>query len=108
MVERLAEDVRAVIEALGLDEVVLVGHSLGGAEITHLVTNGFERVAGAIYLDAALDSRIETFAPRLREIIDGLPQPPTPTDPEEFRKIHGYPMPRWNYAIMRRTPGHTT
>jgi pimeloyl-ACP methyl ester carboxylesterase len=95
VLQRLAEDVRAVIEALDLDEVVLVGHSLGGNEVSQLLMNsGFERVAGAIYLDSAFGSQTETFFPRLTEILEGLPRPPPPpTNPDEFRTIYGYRMP---------------
>lgn len=93
-VERLAEDVRKVTEALDLAEVVLVGHSVAGRAMTHLASRSVERVAGLIYLDAANDPRLSTFAPRLQEIFDGLPQPPAPpSDPEEFQKLYGYPMP---------------
>jgi pimeloyl-ACP methyl ester carboxylesterase len=49
------EQLRAVLEALGLRRAVLAGHSLGGDEITAFATRYPERTAGLIYLDAALD-----------------------------------------------------
>jgi non-heme chloroperoxidase len=51
--DRLGDDVLAVLEALKLDRVVLVGHSMGGAELSSVATRHPERVAGLIYLEAA-------------------------------------------------------
>jgi pimeloyl-ACP methyl ester carboxylesterase len=49
------EQLRAVLDTLGLQRAVLAGHSLGGDEITAFATRYPERTAGLIYLDAALD-----------------------------------------------------
>ena len=49
------EQLRAVLDTLGLRRAVLAGHSLGGDEITAFATRYPERTAGLIYLDAALD-----------------------------------------------------
>ena len=43
----------AVIVELGIDPPVLVGHSLGGQELSSIGSRHPERVAGVIYLDAA-------------------------------------------------------
>jgi len=45
--------VLAVIVELGIDPPVLVGHSLGGQELSSIGSRHPERVAGVIYLDAA-------------------------------------------------------
>ena len=50
--DRLGDDVLEVLDALELDEPVLVGHSFGGAELSSLGSRHPERVAGLIYLDA--------------------------------------------------------
>jgi non-heme chloroperoxidase len=47
------EQVRAVLDALGLRRAVLAGHSLGGDEITAFAARYPERTAGLVYLDAA-------------------------------------------------------
>ncbi len=51
--DRLGDDVLAVIDALGLDRPVLVGHSLGGQELSSIGSRHPEKVSGLIYLDAA-------------------------------------------------------
>jgi pimeloyl-ACP methyl ester carboxylesterase len=53
-VGRLGEDVLAVIAALHLDHPVLVGHSIAGEELSWVGSLHPEKVAGLIYLDAAL------------------------------------------------------
>lgn len=51
--DRLGDDVLTVIGELGIDPPVLVGHSLGGQELSSIGSRHPERVAGLIYLDAA-------------------------------------------------------
>jgi pimeloyl-ACP methyl ester carboxylesterase len=50
--DRLGDDVLAVLDALRLNRPVLVGHSIGGEELSSVATRHPERVAGLIYLDA--------------------------------------------------------
>lgn len=50
--DRLGDDVLAVIEALKLKTPVLVGHSLGGEELSSVGSRHPEKVAGLIYLEA--------------------------------------------------------
>lgn len=49
---RLADDVLAVIAALGLERPVVAGHSIAGQELSSIGSRHSERVAGLIYLDA--------------------------------------------------------
>lgn len=51
--DRLGDDVLAVIDELGIGRPVLVGHSLGGQELSSIGSRHPEKVAGLIYLDAA-------------------------------------------------------
>jgi non-heme chloroperoxidase len=51
-VERLADDVLAVVDALELSRPVLVGHSIAGAELSSVATSHPSRVAGLVYLEA--------------------------------------------------------
>jgi pimeloyl-ACP methyl ester carboxylesterase len=71
-IARLAEDVRAVLDSLHLENVVLVGHSLGGDELTKVASTWPERVSRLVYLDAAHD-RVG--------LLDRLIGPDWPEDP---------------------------
>jgi len=51
--ERLAADVAAVIDRLGLSRPVIVGHSVAGQELTVLGLRYPGKIAGLIYLEAA-------------------------------------------------------
>lgn len=50
--DRLGDDVLAVMDALKIDKPVLVGHSIGGEELSSVGSRHPEKVAGLIYLDA--------------------------------------------------------
>lgn len=49
---RLADDVLAVIDKLGLQKPVLIGHSIAGEELSSIGSRFPTRVAGLVYLDA--------------------------------------------------------
>ena len=51
----LVHDIRSALDSLGLQRVILAGHSLAGAELTRLAADEPERVVGLIYIDAAYD-----------------------------------------------------
>jgi non-heme chloroperoxidase len=51
--DRLGDDVLAVLDNLGIDRPILVGHSLAGEELSSIGSRFPEKVAGLIYLDAA-------------------------------------------------------
>src|SRR5262245_38628226 len=53
--DRLGTDVLRVIDDLRLERPVLVGHSIGGQELSFVATAHPERIAGVVYLDAAYD-----------------------------------------------------
>jgi pimeloyl-ACP methyl ester carboxylesterase len=52
-VQRLGDDVLAVIDTLKLDRPILVGHSIAGQELSYVGSQHPEKVAGLIYLEAA-------------------------------------------------------
>lgn len=52
-VDRGGADLLGVMDALHLDRVVLVGHSIAGATLSWMSTHHPKRVAGLVYLDAA-------------------------------------------------------
>lgn len=51
--DRLGDDVVAVLDALRLEDPVLVGHSMAGEELSSVATRHPDRIAGLIYLDAS-------------------------------------------------------
>ncbi len=53
--DRLGDDVLAVMDALKLTRPILVGHSLGGEELSSIGSRHPERVSGLIYLDAGYE-----------------------------------------------------
>jgi non-heme chloroperoxidase len=53
MADRLGDDVIAIMDALKLNKPVLIGHSMGGEELSSVASRFPEKIAGLIYLDAA-------------------------------------------------------
>jgi pimeloyl-ACP methyl ester carboxylesterase len=51
--DRLGDDVLEVLDQLSINRPVLVGHSLGGEELSSIGSRHPEKVAGLVYLDAA-------------------------------------------------------
>lgn len=78
--DTLADDLKAVIEALDLDDVTLVGFSMGGGEVArYLSRHGAGRIAGAVligavtpYLGAAPDNPDGVPASVFADMIEGL------------------------------------
>ena len=72
--QRLADDVLAVLEELELEAPVLVGHSMGGGELTTLGSQHSDRLGGLLYLDALADPGDATYTdPRFMALLEGLP-----------------------------------
>ena len=72
------EHVRAVMDALGLARAVLVGHSLGGDELTAFAGAYPGRTAGLVYLDAAYDrKRMPPVPDEFRYVAAEAPEPTT-------------------------------
>jgi pimeloyl-ACP methyl ester carboxylesterase len=65
--DRLADDVLAVLDALGLERPVLIGHSIAGEELSSLAARYPFRSGGLVYLDAVGDRTV--------------PRPPMPPMP---------------------------
>ncbi len=59
---RLGQDVVAVIDALKLDRPILVGHSVGGEEVSAVASQSPEKCGGAVYLDAGYDYALYNVA----------------------------------------------
>ena len=75
-----ADDLAAVIEALDLREVTLVGHSTGGGEVARYIgRHGTARVARAVLIAAVPPLLLQTPANPEGlplEVFDGLREPP--------------------------------
>ena len=82
--DRLGDDVLAVLDVLKLDKPALVGHSLGGEELSSIGTRHSDRVAGLVYLDAGYPYAFDNGkGPTFKEFQDLLgPQPPPPGEPD--------------------------
>lgn len=52
-IDTLVNDIQIVLDSLHLEDVVLIGHSLGGTELTRLANRYKGRLSAIIYLDAA-------------------------------------------------------
>jgi non-heme chloroperoxidase len=87
---RLGDDVLAVMQALGIDRPLLVGHSIAGEELSSVGTRYPGRVAGLVYLDAGYayayygehtpPTGWMFDVPALRRELEALT---TPSDPKE-------------------------
>jgi pimeloyl-ACP methyl ester carboxylesterase len=80
--QRLADDVLRVLDALQLDHPVLVGHSMGGGELTTIGRQHSDRISGLIYVDATADPAGDPsmsdpeFVAAEKKLPDALRQPP--------------------------------
>ncbi len=59
-IDTLTEDIRQFLDTLGIDKVILAGHSMASIELSHFAALYPERVLKLIYLDAAYDRSSET------------------------------------------------
>jgi pimeloyl-ACP methyl ester carboxylesterase len=96
--ERLRDDVLAVIAALNLDRPVLVGHSIGGFELSAVASVRPDRIAGLAYLDAAYAYAISLpDGASVQDVLGNQPQPPTPkpSDLKSFASLR-----RWEARVF--------
>lgn len=54
-IDLMVEDLRRFMDQRGIKRAVLIGHSLGGAELTRFAGTYPDRVSALVYLDAAYD-----------------------------------------------------
>ncbi|MET0293082.1 MAG: alpha/beta hydrolase [Steroidobacteraceae bacterium] len=73
---RLARDILAVLDALELKTVTLVGHSIAGDELTWLGGHHADRLSGVVYLDAAYDRSVRAVNPEMQALQSLLPPEP--------------------------------
>lgn len=88
--DRLVDDIRAALDSLGLERVILAGHSMGGEEMTRLAADHPDRVTGLIYIDAAHDPtlmeglRIPELCPMGPDVLEAIER--RFEDPEAHRQ----------------------
>lgn len=88
--DRLADDDLAVMDALRIAKPVLVGHSIGGEELTVLGTHHPTRVAALIYLEAAYDRTAAGFAQWNVLAATAKPHPPTSEDLRSYSALRSW------------------
>jgi pimeloyl-ACP methyl ester carboxylesterase len=54
-IDTLTDDLRQLLDALGIEKVILAGHSMASVELSHFAALHPERVLKLIFLDAAYD-----------------------------------------------------
>jgi pimeloyl-ACP methyl ester carboxylesterase len=87
---RLAEDVVRVIDAVGLQRPIVVGHSYAGEEMHVLGARYPTRIAAMVYVDAAFD-RGDVFEPYEVLLKTFPPGPrPQPADLASFDTLRAY------------------
>jgi non-heme chloroperoxidase len=85
--DRLGDDVLAVLDSLKLEKPILVGHSLGGEELSSVATRYPSRVAGLVYIEAGYPYAFDSGkGPTWKEFEDAMrlmpnAPPPSETDP---------------------------
>ena len=60
-VDTLTEDIRQFLEMLGIEKVILAGHSMANVELSHFNAMYPERVIKLVFLDAAYDRHSATY-----------------------------------------------
>lgn len=92
--DRLGDDLVAVIDALNLKKPILVGHSIGGVELSSLANSHPNRVVGLVYLDAAysyaFDNGAGVNAMEMQKLQGPQPPPPSQTDLVSFSALQKY------------------
>jgi non-heme chloroperoxidase len=82
--DRLGDDVLTVLDSLELERPVLVGHSLGGEELSSLATRHPNRVARLVYLEAgypyAFDNGKGPSMKEFQDLKNLAPKAPPPSE----------------------------
>jgi pimeloyl-ACP methyl ester carboxylesterase len=82
----LTEDLRGLMDGLGIAKAHLAGHSMGGNEITAMAGTHPERVDRIVYLDAAYDWADPIFVAAFKAIPSFYLDPP----PSVFKSLDAY------------------
>jgi non-heme chloroperoxidase len=75
---RLADDVARVIEAMGVDKPIVIGHSFAGEELHVLGARYSDKIAGLVYIDAAFNRGDNSDNEAHDAVAKTLPTAPSP------------------------------
>jgi pimeloyl-ACP methyl ester carboxylesterase len=96
-IDTLTEDIRQFLDTLGIEKVILAGHSLAGIELCHFNALYPERVSKLIFLDATYDRHSEAF----KDMVENNPwkNMKAPGTDADFNSVEEY-----NAAMKRAYP----
>jgi pimeloyl-ACP methyl ester carboxylesterase len=100
------EDVKAVVEAVGAKQVVLVGHSMGGPVVLEAARRMPERVKGIVLVDTLLDVEERTPPDAIERMAKQL-QADYKTTITQFTNEYLF-APGTPAAVRQRVLGHAT
>jgi non-heme chloroperoxidase len=108
--DRLGDDVVAVLDALHLDKPILVGHSLGGEELSSIGSRFPQRVAGLVYLEAGYgyaycppSGGLNIYAAELQRKIERLQFPnKTSNASEEIEHLLKVELPHFTQSLQAK------
>lgn len=97
---RVADDL-AVLDAVGIEQAVFIGHSIAGDELVVLAAEHPDRTAGVVFLDAAVPQRTRAMdlPPCIAQAelwIPGWvvgPDDPVQSGVEQAERVFGFPLP---------------
>ena len=98
------QDIRAVIEAEQLADVILLGHSYGGMVATGVADQVPERIRHLVYLDAFVPAdgqSLNDLTGRETPAIDGWLIPPNPPPPDTSPEDLAWTLPRRRHHPAR-------
>ena len=89
---RLAEDVLRVIDAVGINNPVVIGHSFAGEEMHVLGARHSARIRGVVYVDAAFDRGDDADTEGFNAVAKTVPAAPGPQpgDLVSFATLRAY------------------
>ncbi|MDH3457807.1 MAG: alpha/beta hydrolase [Gemmatimonadota bacterium] len=105
----LTDDIRIVMDSLGIERAILAGHSLGGDEMTRFARAHPERVVALVYIEAAYDRRSSRDSMAAYVVPSSEVAPPTDDDTESaetyrafYARVNGVTMPLSEIRAMFR------
>jgi non-heme chloroperoxidase len=89
---RLAEDVLRVIDAVGFNNAIVIGHSFAGEEMHVLGARHSAKIRGLVYVDAAFDRGDDSDSEAYSAVARTVPTAPTPqpADLASFTALRAY------------------
>ena len=100
-IDDLTADLRIVMDSLGIQRAVLMGHSFGGNEITRFAAVHPDRVASLVYLDAHFDMGRNPYYEQAMESVvtpDCVATMKTGSDLKKCAADYLYPPIEWTRA----------